>query len=166
VLAQGDLFAVVHSVNPATAYPSVQTFDEILAKTAMIARAVMRLFSVCFGFALLLAVGGTYALMARAIGRRKQEMGIRRALGATESALARLLLAQSGRQLGIGVVFALPLMIATAIGFASFVDVGIVASAFAAIGVCAAIVGAVLGASWIPARRVLSVPPREALWSE
>src|SRR6185369_8142160 len=110
--------------DPRLTPPTVATYAEILAKTTLMAKSVMRLFALCFGFALLLALSGTYGLMARSIGRRTREIGIRRALGATDALVVKLLLGNGSRQLGIGVLFAAPVMLATAIGFSSFLPVG------------------------------------------
>jgi ABC-type antimicrobial peptide transport system permease subunit len=130
------------------------------------ARSVAKLFSLCFGFALLLAVSGTYGLMARAIAQRTREIGIRRALGATDGSIVHLLLSQGGRQLGVGAIVALPLMLVVGIGFARYFPVGVAVPVVTGVAVAATIVGVVLAATYLPTRRVLSVPPREALGSE
>jgi ABC-type antimicrobial peptide transport system permease subunit len=127
------------------------------------AKSVMRLFALCFGFALLLAVSGTYGLMARSIGRRTREIGIRRALGATDALVIRQLLGSGGRQLGIGVLFAVPVMSAVGFGFWHFFPLGLFAPLATGVLVSAAIVSVVLLATYLPTRRVLRVPTREAL---
>lgn len=164
--AQGALYGALEAIDPRVAPPSVQTFDEILTKSSLIALSVMKLFALCFGFALVLAVSGAYGLMARSIGQRAREIGIRRALGATESAVARLLVGQGGRQLGVGVLLALPVVVGTGIGFSSFFPVGLATTLACVAGVTLSIIGVVLLATYIPTRRALTVSPRDALWRE
>ena len=110
--ANARLHLAMGTLDPETFPDRVQSYDEILAKSALVAGGVSKLFGLSFAFALLLAISGTYGLMARAIGMRTREIGVRRALGATEGSIQRLLLTQGGRQLGIGAVVALPLMLA------------------------------------------------------
>jgi ABC-type antimicrobial peptide transport system permease subunit len=164
--AQAALYSTLATIDPRLPPPDVKTFEEILATTALIARSVTKLFAMCFGFALLLAVSGTYGLMARSIGQRTREIGIRRALGATEGSVVRLLLGQGGRQLGVGVVIAVPLMAVVGVGFWKFFPIGLAVSMTSALLVAAAIVSVVLLATYVPTRRVLSVSPRDALWRE
>jgi ABC-type antimicrobial peptide transport system permease subunit len=133
--AQSALYRILTQLDPRAAPPYVQTFDEILEKTSLIALSVTKLFAFCFGFALLLAVSGTYGLMARSIGQRRREIGIRRALGATDGGVVRLLLGQGARQLGVGVLVALPVMILVGIGFSKYFPVGLGMPVSAAIGV-------------------------------
>src|SRR5690606_21963403 len=90
--AQAALHATVGTIDPLLVPSTVTTYDEILEKSGLIARSVSRLFALCFAFALLLAVSGTYGLMSRAIGMRTREIGVRRALGATDASIERLLL--------------------------------------------------------------------------
>ena len=125
-----------------------------------------KLFALCFGFALLLAVSGTYGLMARAIGRRTREIGVRRALGATDGAIVRALLGQGGRQLGVGALVALPLMIVVGVGFAHFFPLGVALTVATGVAVAAAIVGVVLAATYVPTRKAMAVAPSVALWRD
>jgi predicted permease len=164
--ARAALYATLARIDARLAPPDVQTFEEILAKTALIATSVTKLFAVCFGFALLLAVSGTYGLMARSIGQRSREIGIRRALGATDGVVTRLLVGQGSRQLGVGILGALPLVIGTGIGFSSFFPVGVLSTLMSAVLVSGTIVLVVLLASYVPARRAVALPLRDALWRE
>jgi predicted permease len=164
--ARAALYASLARIDARLAPPNVQTFEEILAKSALIATSVTKLFAICFGFALLLAVSGTYGLMARSIGQRTREIGIRRVLGATDGIVARLLVGQGGRQLGVGVVAALPLLVGIGIGFSSFFPVGLIATLASALLVTGSIVVVVLMATYIPTRRALAMPLRDALWRE
>jgi ABC-type antimicrobial peptide transport system permease subunit len=164
--AQAELYAALASVDPRILPPDVQTYDEVLEKSSLIAASVTKLFAFCFGFALLLAVSGTYGLMARSIGQRAREIGIRRALGATDRGVMRLLLGQGGRQLGVGVLIALPVMAAVGFGFWRFFPLGPVVPVLSAVLVSATIVSIVLLATWIPTRRVLAISPRDAIWRD
>jgi hypothetical protein len=164
--AQAELYQELAVVDPRMLPPNVATFAEILEKTTLIAKSVTKLFAACFGFALLLAVSGTYGLMARSIGQRTREIGIRRALGATDRSVVELLLGQGGRQLGVGVAIALPVMLGVAIGFGKFFPIALALSMTLALLVAGMIVSVVLFATYIPTRRVLAISPRDALWRD
>jgi predicted permease len=164
--AIASLHRAVAAVDRASAPSEVSTYDEILEQSALIARSVTRLFALCFAFALLLAMSGTYGLMARSISQRTREIGVRRALGATDATIVRLLLGQGGRQIGVGALVALPAMLAIGVAFARVFPVGITTSFVAGVLVSATIVGIVLTATYLPTRRALGVTPRDALWRE
>jgi predicted permease len=152
------------NVDPLLPVGSVQTFEEILGKSALLARSVTKLFAACFGFALLLAVSGTYGLMSRSIGQRTREIGVRRALGATDRVIVRLLLGQGARQLGVGALVALPFMLLVGVGFAMYVPIALPIATGAGVLVAATVIGVVLAATWLPTRRALMVTVRDALW--
>jgi ABC-type antimicrobial peptide transport system permease subunit len=77
-----------------------------------------------------------------------------------------LLVGQGGRQLGVGVLLALPVVVGTGIGFSSFFPVGLATTLACVAGVTLSIIGVVLLATYIPTRRALTVSPRDALWRE
>ncbi|MCC6929864.1 MAG: ABC transporter permease [Gemmatimonadaceae bacterium] len=164
--AQAALHATFAAIDPRLAPSRVTTYDEVLEKSALIANSVTRLFALCFGFALLLAVSGTYGVMSRAMALRVREIGIRRALGAPDASIRRLLLGQGARQLGVGAIVALPLMLMVGLAFSRFFPLSPWIASASGFAVSSAIVAVVLAASWIPARRALGVPPQAALASE
>jgi len=154
------------AIDPRLPPENIQAFEEMLAKMTEIARLVTRIFGGAFAFALLLAVSGTYGLMAWSIGRRTREIGVRRALGATDGVILRLLLGQGARQLGVGALVALPLTLLVAVGFSRYFPIPAGISVAVALLVSAAVVGVVLLATWVPTRRAVRMEVRDALWRE
>jgi putative ABC transport system permease protein len=126
-------------------------------------RLMMRLFGVFAGFALLLAVSGIYAVLAYAVSQRTREIGVRRALGARDPGILRMVLGQGGRQLAIGLAIGVVL----ALGFGRLLanilfDLpAFDPLTFFSVAAILALVSALAG--WIPARRALRVPPMVAL---
>ena len=164
--ATGALHRVLADVDPLVVSPQVQSIEEILAKSGLLARSTTKLFLSCFAFALVLAVSGIYGLMARSISQRTREIGVRRALGATDAGIVRLLLGQGGRQLGIGAVIALPVTLLIGIAFSRFLLVETYLTVATAVVVSASITAIVLAASYVPTRRAMTIEPRQALWQD
>ena len=104
--------------------------------------------------------------MARSIGRRTREIGVRRALGATDRRSSRMLVGQGRRQLGVGVVIALPLTLAVGWGFSHYFPIEFAVSAATATAVWLAVTAIVLVATWLPTRKAVGVELRDALWRE
>jgi len=116
--------------------------------------------------ALTLAAIGIYGLIAYSVGQRTQEIGIRLALGAKGSDIARMILRQ-GLQVaaigaGVGLVLAVPL---PRLFDAMFVGIRFGSVAIYPI-VAAAMLMVVVFATWVPARRAARVDPTTALRSE
>jgi predicted permease len=166
VAGQAAFHQSLGAVDPRLVPGTVQSFEEVLAKTTLIARSVTGLFGACFAFALLLAVSGTYGLMARSIGRRTREIGVRRALGATDRTILLMLLGQGGRQLAVGALLALPLTLLVGWGFSRYFPIAFSLSAGTAALVSLSITAIVLAATWLPTRRAIAIEPSEALWRE
>ena len=166
VAGREGLIEAFKAVDPLLAPDGVQSFAEVLAKAGLMTTSVAKLFGACFGFALLLAVAGTYGLMSRAIGLRRREVGVRRALGATDGNVTRMLLSQGGRQLGVGTLIAAPILVIVGLAFNHFFPISGWLAASAGVLVSGSIVGVVLATTWVPTREVLRVTPRDALWSD
>lgn len=164
--ARQALLSAFAAVDPTLLPQSVQPFDEMLRRMTLIAVSVAKLFGACFAFALLLALVGTYGLMSRSIASRTREIGVRRALGATDAGVARLLLTQGGRQLGAGTIVAAPILVAMGLLARHYFPIGGVLTLALGLLVSIAVVALVLGATWLPTRRVLRLPLSVALRAE
>jgi putative ABC transport system permease protein len=77
--------------------------DEVVSTSVAQPRIIMQFVGVFAGFALLLAAIGIYGVMAYSVTMRKQEMGIRVALGARPADILRLVVGQGMRMTLIGV---------------------------------------------------------------
>jgi len=118
------------------------------------------------GLALILALGGLYAVTAHSVAQRTREIGIRMALGADRRAVMRLVLRQGAVMVtagtGLGLMAAVPLVrFVTAMLF----DVQPLDPAVFTM-VTAAVVAIGMLATFIPARRASRVDPMIALRAE
>ena len=104
--------------------------------------------------ALTLAAAGLYGAMAYGVAQRTREIGIRMALGATRSAVLRLILRQGLRAVAIGLALGL---------IGAFMFAGDLAGY--AIASVLLLLAATL-ACWLPARRATRVNPSDALRAE
>lgn len=129
-----------------------------------------QLFGIFGVLALLLAACGIYSITSRAIVLRTHELGIRRALGASNRSVVRLLLWQGTKQLMVGLTVGLLLsvMLALKTTVGDTVDTANVLldtlQVFAAVAVILGIV--VYTASYLPARRAVALEPSAALHYE
>jgi len=115
------------------------------------------------GMALLLALIGIYGVIAYSVVERTQEVGIRRALGAQQSDILRLVIRQglvltlTGIAIGLVAASALTRVMKTLLFHVSATD----PATFAGIGALFLLVA--LAASYIPARRATRIDPMAAL---
>lgn len=144
----------------------VASLEEMLTKSALMATATARMFGGCFLFALLLSISGTYGLMARSIARRTREIGVRRALGASDGTVLRMLLWQGSRQLGVGALVALPLTGLGGWAFSQVFPIGAGVAVGTAVVVSLVVALTVLLATWLPTRRAIQMDPSEVLRAE
>jgi ABC-type antimicrobial peptide transport system permease subunit len=142
------------------------TFREY--KQAIRANTVQeRMLAMLSGFfgalALLLAALGLYGVMTYAVSRRRTEIGIRMALGATPSGSVRFVLQRAAMLVAVGVVLGSGLSIWAA-RFATPLVFGVQphdpATLAGAVAVLATI-GAIAG--WLPARRASRIDPAQVL---
>jgi predicted permease len=114
----------------------------------------------CLG--LTLAVIGLYGVVSYAVSRRTHEIGLRIALGASRSAVFRMIYRQSVVIVaaGVGIGLVLAFMVAQAAG--SFVVVSVRDPATYAV-VAFVLALAALGSCYLPARRAMAVEPMVAL---
>jgi predicted permease len=160
VAATREEVASVERDLPAYDIQSLQAHIDNQLQGDMIMPKLLALFG---AIALLLAVIGVYGVMAYSVSQRTQELGIRRALGAEGRDIVRLVLRQGALLAGLGAVIGVALAFAATRSLSAFLF-GV--SAFDPLvfgGVTAALVGAAVIASLVPARRATRVDPLVAL---
>jgi predicted permease len=120
-----------------------------------------------FGFlALLLAVIGLYGTMSYAVARRRNEMGIRIALGSARSGILGLVAREAGKVVTVGVVLGIVLAPAGTRLIAAFLF-GVTAWDPVTLAVSALVLTAVaMAAAMVPAWRAATVDPMVALREE
>ncbi|HEX6095449.1 MAG TPA: FtsX-like permease family protein [Thermoanaerobaculia bacterium] len=141
---------------------NLQTLDDYIASLNIATTMLVPAITAIALIVALLAASGMFGLISRSVAQRTQEVGIRRALGATPlRATARfrrqgtvyLLLAVAG--LGLGVM-AMPLLSRAISNILDHVMLG-------TLGVVVLMVSVIFIASYLPSRRAVSLEPGEAL---
>ena len=115
------------------------------------------------GLAALLTMVGLYGLVAYTVTRRTSEIGLRMALGATPSAIARMLVRETAAQLAIGTTLGIGLALAGGRFAASLLFRVEPYDPAALAGAAALLVTIALLASYLPARRATRIEPVIAL---
>jgi predicted permease len=155
----------VWSVNPSlpvSPRTMREVYDQSLARTSF----TLVMLAIAASMALLLGVVGIYGVISYAVSQRKREIGIRAALGAQQGELQRmfvrhaLALAGVGVAIGLGAAAGLTRLMSTLLYGITPLD----PMTYAVVPVILVI--ATVLASYLPARRAVSVDPVEALRSE
>jgi predicted permease len=129
-----------------------------------------RFFASIFGLfalvALALAAVGLYGVVAHEVAQRRQELGVRMALGADAGRIERLVLGRSGRVIGGGLLVGLAGAFAAARALASLLYGAGAGSLSTYLGSALLLAATGLAAAWLPARRAGRTTPMEVLRSE
>lgn len=138
---------------------SSQTLDFRIKTTTADRRYPMLLLALLAGLALVLSAIGLYGVLAYLVGQRSREIGVRRVLGATSGSIARLVLGEGLRFVGVGVLGGLVTTTFTT-RFLGKLLYGLSPNDPVTLGLGAVTLLGVAGlAAWIPARRALRVDP-------
>jgi ABC-type antimicrobial peptide transport system permease subunit len=139
------------------------TLREVFGLTLLRRAAAAWLLTLFGAVALLLATVGLYGVVAYSVARRRREIGVRIALGATRADVMRLVLGQ-GMRLGLAGVVAGGVVAALATRFASTLLFNVSPTdPLAFLCAAAVLLATTLVASYLPARRSSSVDPNAAL---
>jgi putative ABC transport system permease protein len=161
-----DALSAMKLVDTAQPVFDVMTYREVMKERTLGLQYVAAIMSTFGLFALVLAVVGVYSVMAFMVAQRTHEIGVRMALGATQSDVLKLTVGQAGRLTAVGVVVGSLL----AIALGRLIEaglLGIVSSDYRMIaGFGAMIVAAALLAGYVPARRAATIEPNVALRTE
>ncbi|MGE0440285.1 MAG: ADOP family duplicated permease [Gemmatimonadales bacterium] len=105
--------AAVRRLDPRLPISEVRTMDEIVAGAIAAPAFAMRLLGLFGLMALALSAIGIFGIVSHAVAIRRQEFGIRAALGARPGTLLRLALGSGIRQVGAGVGIGVALALVT-----------------------------------------------------
>jgi putative ABC transport system permease protein len=157
-----DAKHIVRSMEP-EAPLSLRTLDDVVAGTIARPRAILMLVGAFAVLALALAGIGVYGVIAYLVRERTRELGVRMALGATATAVGRMVVGHALRLGGLGVVAGLILAAALTrllerlLFQVDPLDPWILAAASVVFLIVAAL------ASYVPARRGMHTAPADVL---
>ena len=84
--------STLQRLDPTLTFPEARTMDEIIGEGSMRRRLQAALLAAAAGVALLLAAIGIYGVLSFSVEQRKQEIGVRMALGAQPQSILRMIL--------------------------------------------------------------------------
>jgi putative ABC transport system permease protein len=161
-----SLRGIVKSLDPDLPLGRVATTDMLVGEVLQGTRFNTVLLGLFAGVALALAAVGIYGVVSWNVTQRTKEIGIRQALGADRVNVLRLVIGQSMRVVGLGLLIGIAASLALArllqnqlFEISAFDPV----TFLVVVGLLSA---AALLACWIPARRATKVDPMVALRAE
>lgn len=153
-------------LDPNVPIAGVQTMESVVAKSMARTSFTMLLLGVAGGMALVLSAVGIYGVISYLVGQRRSEIGIRMALGARAGQVGGLVVVQSVRLAGIGVVIGLIAALAATRLLRSLLFEVSPTDPVTMGAVAALLIMIAALASYAPARRAARVDPMEALRAE
>lgn len=170
IRTEGDPTAIAAAVrrevlklDPEQPISNVRTIEKVLADSLMMRRVAMLLLTVFALLALTLATVGIYGLTAYSVSRRTHEIGLRVALGASQSQILRLVVGRgmltslAGAAVGVAAAFELTRGLSGMLYGVTATDPLVFA------GVPLLLIGVSALASYVPARRATRIDPLIAL---
>ncbi len=139
--------------------PLTQIVDEETSSTGII----NFIFVAFAGLALLLAAAGLYGVISFTVGQRRQEFGVRLALGAAPGEIRSMVLGEGLKVTLVGVGLGLVLAWGLALASASVLFGVTPEDPWTYVGVTATVVIVAVIAVWVPATRAMRVNPVTAL---
>ena len=161
-----EVRAVIREMIPESPMYRIFTMERLAANAMASLRFTMMMVSVAAMIALVLGAVGLYGVLSYRATQRKQEIGVRMALGAEAKAVRRMFVWQGGQVALIGVVVGA----LAAIGLTTYIQTLLFnvgrfdLTAF--VGMSVVMLAVALLASYIPARRASRVDPVIALRAE
>ena len=157
------LEAVIHNLDASVPVFNDRTLDQVMREASSQRRFAMILLSVFGGVAVLLAAIGLYGVIAQSVSERRNEIGIRMSLGATQTQVVRMFLQRGMVAAGVGLACGLIAAAAAARSLQSMVF-GLTTTDPLTIGAVVALLASVaLAACYVPARSAARVDPARAL---
>lgn len=156
----------VHQLDANQAVADVQTMDTVLSDSLAPRRAPMWLFAVFAGVALFLATIGIYGLLSYYVSQRRQEIGVRMALGAQRADVLRMVLKEGTKLIAMGIAAGLVFAFVASRAIASLLYGTKPTDVATLLGVSLLLALLALVACSVPALRATQVDPLVVLRNE
>jgi predicted permease len=158
-----DMRQAIASLDPSLPLYMTGTVTQMLGFAFFPSEAAAVALSAFGLLALVLAATGIYGLVAYSVSRRRREIGIRIAIGASRARVLRSVLGRIAALVAAGAVAGLALALAAG-GLLSGVIYEVSPHDPVVLAIVMAVIASVAAlAAWAPARRSLRIEPREAL---
>ncbi len=151
---------------PDVAIFHVTSMDALKAASIGRPRFIMTLLALFAGIAIVMAMIGLYGVIAFGIGERTREIGVRIALGAQRSDVARLVVSDALILGAVGVASGLAISIAASRTLQSLLYGVRPVDALTYVATGTSMLAAALLAAWLPARRATRLDPVAAIRAE
>ena len=153
----------VQAIDPGLPVYDVMSLEENFEQNRWPYRVFGTVFAVFAIIAVVLSSVGLYGMMAYAVTRQTQEIGVRLAMGATQGRILRLVLGQGVRQLAIGLAAGLAAAFGLSRVLKSLLFQVSAADPVTFVAVAALLIAVGFLACWLPARAAMKVEPTVAL---
>lgn len=149
----------IAEIDPSLPVTGISSMEEIIGSSVAQPKLTMQFVGVFAGLALLLAVVGIYGVMAYTVNARKQEMGVRVALGARPADILRLVVGQGMRMALVGVALGVLVSLALTRLLAGLLFGVRATDPLVFIAAALVLAAAAFVACYLPARRATQVDP-------
>jgi macrolide transport system ATP-binding/permease protein len=162
----------VEQFDPRLTVFNLRSMEDIAREALFFAHLAVNVYGAMGIFAMVLACTGLAGVTAYSVARRAREIGIRKALGAPDRHVYRLVLTESAYMIGIGGMLGLGLALGTMRALSSIMNVLAEATKTSTsdpvlvIGAPLLLVSIALLVCYIPARKVARIDPASSLRSE
>ncbi len=161
-----DLRRTMLDVNPDLQSTRFATMDQVVEDSMGSQLLAAHLLEIFAGSALLVALAGLYGLLSYLVAQRRQELGVRLALGAQRGSIIQLVLKQAGWMLCVGTAIGALLAYFSSRTLAGFLYGVKPSDLWTMLAVSLVLLLSGLAAAYLPARRAAHVDPLEALREE
>ncbi len=162
----GAVRRMVREVGPTVAIREIRALAAIKREALGDRSTLATLLTIAASLAVTLAAVGLYGVVTLWVGERRREIGLRLALGATAPQVHRLVLAQAGVPVLVGLAAGGAAALALTWSLRALLPGGLPADPFAALVVVVVLGGATVVAAALPAHRAACIDPAAALASE
>jgi putative ABC transport system permease protein len=165
-LASSTIESAIQDLDRSIPVFNDRTVDQVMGEASSRRRVAMIVLSVFGAVAVLLAAIGLYGVIAQGVAERRQEIGVRMALGATQGQVLRLFLRHGLVVMALGIGCGVMATLAAAQSLASLVFGVTTTDPGTLVGVATLLATVTLLACYLPSRSATRVDPVAALRSE